>query len=105
MNYNDYITLVSVQTSVDALGDTVEVRNEKRVFCRIKSVSQLEFYQAQAQGLKPEIKFVLADYFDYNDEPVLEYRDRLGRVLTYKIIRTFRSETSNELELVCTRGL
>lgn len=67
-------------------------REMRGVFCGVRSIGMKEFYSASATDFHPEIKFVLADYLDYNGETLAEYG---GQV--YRIIRTYR--TGQELEL------
>jgi hypothetical protein len=67
-------------------------------FAKLKSIGQTEFYQAQAQGLKPELKFVLPDYLDYDNQEYIVYNN-----FRYKVLRTFR--TGNEIEIVCYGGV
>lgn len=93
---NSILTLIQQTTSVDAYGDSVLTETARDVFCGLRSIGQKEFYQAQAVGLQPELKFVLADYLDYNDETLVAYNGQ-----RYRVIRTFR--TGQELELVCSR--
>ena len=101
--YNDVIKLVSVSEDTDEYGDKVQNRSERVVFAELRSIGQTEFYQAQAVGLKPEIKFVLADYLDYENEKILLYTADQGVEEEYSVIRTFRS--GNELEITCKRGI
>lgn len=69
------------------------------VFAEIKSVGQSEFYQAQTAGKKPEIKFKITDYMDYQGQKYL-----LHNGVRYSILRTYRTE-SNELEITCYGGV
>jgi hypothetical protein len=71
---------------------------EKRdVFAGLRSIGQTEFYQANAQDIHPECKFVMADYLDYNGETLLDYNgDR------FRVLRTYR--TGQELELTVVRA-
>lgn len=69
----------------------------RTVFCSLRSIGQKEFYQAQAMDFYPELKFVLADYLDYNDEQLVEHNGK-----RYRVLRTFR--TGQELELIATRA-
>lgn len=94
--YNEVIKLISESKSTDAYGDTVIQETERTVFCKVASIGQKEFYQSQAVGLKPEIKFVLSDYFEYQNELVCEYNGE-----RYKILRTYRNGLT--LELTCYR--
>lgn len=90
---NEILTLIRQHQSADAYGDPVVTEATREVFGRLGSIGQAEFYQAHAVGLKPELKFILADYLDYEGETVVEY---LGQ--RYRVLRTFR--TGQELELV-----
>lgn len=101
--YDAVITLLTKTTTVDEYGDTVEVVVPKDVFAEEKSISQTEFYQAQAVGLKPEIKFVIADFLDYSGEKSLKYTPYGGTEDEYTILRTYRK--NNNLEIVCKRGI
>ena len=58
----------------------------------LRSIGQTEFYQAAATDYRPEKKYVLADYLDYNDEPYLMAGSDL-----YRIIRTYRAGQEMEL--------
>lgn len=93
---NSILKLIQQTPSVDAYGDTVYTETARDVFCGLRSIGQKEFYEAHAVGLQPELKFVLADYLDYNDEPLVAYNGQ-----RYRILRTYR--TGQELELVCYR--
>lgn len=96
--YNEVIYLITKTRKTNEVGDHIETEEKKMRFAKLKSIGQSEFYQAQAQGLKPEVKFVLADYLDYeNQEEVIHNNFR------YKVLRTFRS--GNELEIVCYGGV
>lgn len=101
--YENYITLVSEVKSVDEYGDTVSVQSERIVFAELKSITQSEFYQAEAVGLKPEIKFVIADYLDYKNEQIVKYTPFNGDEELYSVLRTYR--VNNQLEIVCKRGI
>ena len=96
--YNEVIYLVSKQTSINEVGDQIDTPKKSMRFARMKSIGQSEFYQAQAQGLKPEIKFVLSDYLDYENQEELIHNN-----FRYKVLRTFR--TGNEIEIVCYGGV
>lgn len=101
--YDQLIKLISVKEKTDAYGDPEETREEREVFAELQSIGRQEFYQAQAVGFKPELKFKLADYLDYQGETVLLYTDERGIEDEYSIIRTYR--IGNELELTCKRGI
>ena len=81
---NDILTLIN--------GDA-----GREVFCRMASIGQREYYEAQAVDVYPECKFILADYLDYDNERLCEYDG-----VRYRVLRTFRA--GQELELVVTRA-
>lgn len=101
--FDSIIKLISEADSVDDYGDTVTIYTERTIFAEVKSIGQSEFYQAQAVGLKPEIKFVIADFADYQNEKLLRYTSFGGEEETYTVLRTYR--TNNRLEIVCKRGI
>lgn len=96
--YKDVLTLVSKTKVVDEYGDTVETQVKKDVFCKSLSVGTVEFYQAQTVGTKPELKFVIADYLDYDDQTEVIYEDT-----KYKVLRTYRKGI--ELEITVYGGV
>lgn len=63
------------------------------VFCGIRSIGQQEFYQSNASDFRPVMKFILADYLDYDSETLVRHNGQL-----YRVVRTYR--TGQELELV-----
>ena len=94
---NDVLTLIKRRHTTDANGDPTIEETSRDVFCGVRSISQSEFYQAQTSDFRPELKFVLADYLDYNDETVVEHNGQ-----RYRVLRTFRA--GQELELVAERA-
>ncbi len=91
---HDVIKLICTTQIIDAYGDPVIKETARQVFCRMASVGAKEFYQAAAIGLQPEIKFVLADYLDYEGEELVEHNG-----CTYHVLRTYRD--GQALELTC----
>ena len=81
---NELITLIKGDTS-------------RTVFCGLRSIGQKEFYEASALDFYPEMKFVLADYLDYNGEQLLEHNGQ-----RYRVLRTYR--TGQELEITVVRA-
>lgn len=81
---NEVLTLIKGETS-------------RTVLCRLASIGMREFYEASARDFYPEMKFILADYLDYNNEQLVEHNG-----LRYRVLRTFR--TGQELEIVVTRA-
>lgn len=94
MLFKDVINLVSITTETNNIGDSIEVQTSRQVFANKKSIRQSEFYQAQAQGIRPEITFVIRQ-IDYSQEHILEYENK-----QYRIIRTY-NQNDEFIELIC----
>lgn len=90
----DVLSLITRTETTDSYGDPVIIETARDVFCELLSVGQTEFYQANAQGLKPEVKFRLSDYLEYQREKIVKYEG-----VYYHVLRTFRKGL--ELELTC----
>ena len=94
MMWRDTIDLVSIAYTINDIGNSVEVETKSTVFANKKSIRQSEFYQAMANGLKPEIMFEVRS-IDYSDQDRLEYNSK-----KYRIIRAY-SKSGEITELVC----
>lgn len=101
--FDDVIKLLNTTETVDKYGNTITTVTESSVFAEVRSLSQNEFYQAQALGLKPEIKFIIADFADYGGQKQLKYTPFGGTEQVYDVLRTFRNKIN--LEIVCKRGV
>lgn len=101
--FDDKIVLLTETETTDAYGDPVKVIAEKTLFAEAKSISQSEFYKAQAVGLQPEIKFVIADFADYSGQKQLKYTPFGGSEGIYDVLRTYRNKIN--LEIVCKKGI
>lgn len=84
--------LVGVKVTVDDVGDRVETETFTEIFCNELSIGQTEFYQAQANGLKAEIKLEI-NRFEYANETKVKYND-----VIYKVLRTY-SKGEDVLEI------
>lgn len=93
---NEVLTLISSTEITDVWGDPIIQETHRDVFCTVNSIGTKEFYQASSNGMKPEIKFLLADYLDYKDEKRIEYN-----CIRYKVLRTYRN--GQQLEITCYR--
>lgn len=89
--------LTFIQRTLDTDGYTVIGETRRDVFCRLASIGQSEFYQAQAAGLRPELKFILADNLDYEGEYLCLYKGTY-----YRVIRTYCA--GQELEIIVQRA-
>ena len=101
--YNEIITFVKCEAIVNDYGDSILKMSEREIYASVQSIGTKEFYQANAVGLKPEIKFLISDYLDYENEQIVKYQSFGGNMEEYKVIRTYRK--GNELEITCKRGI
>lgn len=102
--YADVITLVQPVCEVNAYGDMVATETTASVYAEVVSIGQREFYQAAADGFKPEVKFLLASFADYADQPVVRWQPYGAAAPNeYKVIRTYRA--GERIELTCQRGV
>lgn len=69
----------------------------REVFCGVRSIGMKEFYAANSTDYHPELKLVLADYLDYNNETIADFNGE-----RYRILRTYR--VGQELELTLERA-
>ena len=83
--------MTEILTLISADGQTREV------LCGVRSIGMREFYQANASDFHPDVKFVLADYLDYSNEPRVKYDGDLAVPGVYRVLRTYR--TGQELEI------
>lgn len=92
--YDEVIELGKVTFTKNKYAQEDETIEWREVFAEVNSVSRSEFYSASMANIRPSIVFVLADYYDYDDERMIRYRGK-----TYDVIRTYRSKDSTELEI------
>lgn len=106
--YNHDLTLISYTATKDEIGNKVKTPIKNVVLCRIKGITEQEFYNAATTELKPEMKFIIHD-FEYSGQKVVEYKNQ-----QYKVIRSYKAELTvggrnytglqfDEIELTCER--
>lgn len=98
MDKSDVIKLVKTTYTMDMYGVRQPTTTEREVFCNAFSVSQTEFFQGGAQGLKPEWRFDMF-FYDYEGEENVIYNG-----VNYVVYRTYRSN-DDTIELYCQRKL
>jgi SPP1 family predicted phage head-tail adaptor len=97
MLWRDVVDLITTVQTQNSFGEYVDGTPAKRtVFANKKSIRQSEFYQAHAQGIRPEVMFVVRS-IDYDNETRLEYNSQV-----YFIVRTY-SKNDEIVELICSR--
>lgn len=93
MNYKDVITLITITSSTNDIGDPVKVDTLTEVFADKMSIGQSEVYQAMAQGIKPAVKFKIR-YEDYEGQQEFTYDS-----VRYKVIREFNAGDDEWIEI------
>lgn len=96
MDRSDVLTLISVAYTTDGIGQRIPTETEKQVYCKVRSVSQSEWFEAGRNGLKAELQATMFAY-DYSGEEICEYNGK-----RYGIYRTYLRGT-DEIELYLER--
>jgi putative phage head-tail adaptor len=98
--YDEQIKLLGKEKVINIPGQGREKRQAERiVFAKVLSIGMNEFYQGSATGFKPELKFEIADYMDYDNEKELIY-DKVK----YQVLRTYR-KNKRQLEITVYGGV
>lgn len=98
------ITLIRIEKSVDIYGDWTEFEIRRTVYAEEVSVSQTEFYQGYAVGFKPEVKFILENFMDYQGEKIVEYTPFMATdPVRLTVLRTYNA--GDQVELTCYKGV
>lgn len=101
MTFDYELILIGSESGENDMGDPILIPTRKSILCDVQSVTRSEHYQAAANGLKPEIVFVVNKY-DYEGEKQVEFEGK-----SYNVIRTYIPKRSRDigdfetLELVC----
>ena len=98
------INLCKKTQTINAYGDLVTAWTKRQVFAEEMSVGMSEVYQAMAVGYKPEVKFRLESFLDYQGEEVVEYAPFMSQnTYILRVLRTYRKGDS--MELVCYQSI
>lgn len=84
--WNNEITLITKKkVGDDSLKQAIYEDIPLKIFCRKKSITRSEFYQANQAGLKPSL-VVDIHSFEYNNQVFAEFEGKKYRVLkTYPV--------------------
>lgn len=100
MDRSNVLYLVSSSYVMDEYGVRRPVKEQRKVYCDVQSVSSAEFFQGGAQGLKPDLRFTMSR-FDYGDEEECIFEGK-----AYAIYRTYRGrDDSIELYVEKKQGV
>lgn len=93
MNNVALLYLLSEKQVKNIYDEIISTETSRKILARTKNISQTEYWQAQAAGFKPEIKFIIRAS-EYKNEKKLKYD-----MQTYIINRTYQD--GSYMELVC----
>lgn len=91
---DDIAILRKATVTTDAVGNTVKAYSERQVFCKTRSVTRSEFYDAAQAGLRPSVVLALSSRIDYEGEDEAVWA---GKV--YGIIRAYWTDDGDSVEL------
>jgi SPP1 family predicted phage head-tail adaptor len=94
MQFINPLYLIVNVNNVDDIGDATATPVERKVLAHITSIKQSEFYQAQANGFKPEITFIIRS-FEYKSEKFVRQGNKV-----YRVLRSYDRSDGN-VELIC----
>ena len=94
MMWRDVCYLCNEVETLDSKNRPKKSLVERKVFCNKKGVGGKEFYQANQQGMKPELVLQVRS-FEYNGENHIKYQNKL-----YRLIRSY-DKNGESVELVC----
>ena len=91
MNRWTTIDLITLTNTVNSVGDPIQSKAYATKFAKLKSVRQSEFYQAAANGLRPEVMFEISS-IDYSCDKSLRYNSA-----EYEVVREYDKGVMTEL--------
>lgn len=92
---NDIINLISVVRTEDSDGYFTDVETTEQVFCNVKSVSRMEFYEAYKAGLSLALSVEMWND-EYAGQKEIEYNNK-----RYRVERTYMKDRQT-IELNCS---
>ncbi|MBO0962498.1 phage head closure protein [Neobacillus sp. MM2021_6] len=101
MTFDYELTLIDLNYQENEIGDVITDESRTVIWCDKKSVTRSEHYAAAANGLRPEIVFVI-NQFEYGGQKQIEFEG-----VKYKVIRTYQTSDSKNIgsfetiEMVC----
>jgi len=98
MLFRDAIELITIGTStVNDYGDPIPLKTYTTTFADKLAITASEFYQSNAQNLRPEYKFKIR-FCDYSNQTKIRYPITSGK--EFDIIRTY-NKGDEFIELTC----
>ena len=100
MTYDCDISLLSITTATDSMGDTVETTTERTISAAVLTYRSKDFWQAQTEGLKPSITFAVNKY-EYGKEQTLLYEGHKYRIIDVFPVKAQNTSEFEALSLLC----
>jgi len=98
MLFRDAIELIAIGTStVNEYGDPILSKTYTTTYADKLAITSSEFYQSNAQNLRPEYKFKIR-FCDYNNQTKIRYPITSGK--EFDVIRTY-NKGDEFIELTC----
>ena len=102
MEYNFEISLVSVEITVDELGDKVETETLNTILASKIDYKTKSYYEALTSGLKPSITFGINKH-DYADEELLKYDNKYFKIIDVSPVKVKIDNEFESLALICEK--
>ncbi len=80
----------------DAYGNETVTETSTQVYCKVNSVYNSEFYNAQQTGLNPSVTFWISNRADYAGQKIVEHEGK-----RYRVIRTDWRDDRDSISLIC----
>lgn len=83
MDKSDVAYLISITYTTDSIGQRIASEVSKMVYCRMRSVSQSEWFAAAQNNMKPQYEMTMLKQ-DYSGQTVVKYDN-----VKYSVYRTY----------------
>lgn len=76
MLFAETANLIKQTFTINAVGDSIAAETSRAVFVEFQSIGLKRKIDALATGLNVEFKLLLKDIAEYDDEKIIEYKDK-----------------------------
>lgn len=88
------------KNGTDEDGNEIIEKTPRKVFCKVRSVSRNEFYDAATDNLRPELVLTISHQIDYENEKLVRFHNKY-----YDVTRTYYDGDAVELTLTESIGI
>jgi len=89
MDRSNVVKLIKTTYTTDSLGQQIPTEIARIAYCKVRSVTQNEWFNGAQNHMKPELEVTMFKY-DYEDEEQAEYNGK-----RYGIYRTYLGNGDN----------